>query len=139
MSSRHPGMISWLVVLTSKNDNPSSFPSEVLHVCWQASPPPPQKKGGSPYQNYCHFSTSYFFFYYYYYYIFFFLGGGGFVKNSRQCCSPCEKKKSAPSTPRGLVSIISLSCGRQKGPSMMTRYARSYSLQKGPSLEDSVE
>ena len=31
------------------------------------------------------------------------------------------------------------SCGRQKGPSMMTRYARSYSLQKGPSLEDSVE
>ena len=30
-------------------------------------------------------------------------------------------------------------CGRQKGPSMMTRYARSYSLQKGPSLEDSVE
>ena len=27
----------------------------------------------------------------------------------------------------------------QKGPSMMTRYARSYSLQKGPSLEDSVE
>ena len=24
------------------------------------------------------------------------------------------------------------SCGRQKGPSMMTRYARSYSLQKGP-------
>ena len=33
----------------------------------------------------------------------------------------------------------SSSCGRQKGPSMMTRYARSYSLQKGPSLEDSVE
>ena len=32
-----------------------------------------------------------------------------------------------------------LSCGRQKGPNMMTRYARSYSLQKGPSLEDSVE
>ena len=31
------------------------------------------------------------------------------------------------------------SCGRQKGPSMMTQYARSYSLQKGPSLEDSVE
>ena len=31
------------------------------------------------------------------------------------------------------------SCGRQKGPSMMTRHARSYSLQKGPSLEDSVE
>ena len=31
------------------------------------------------------------------------------------------------------------SCGRQKGPSMMTRYAHSYSLQKGPSLEDSVE
>ena len=30
-------------------------------------------------------------------------------------------------------------CGRQKGPSMMTRYARSYSLQKGPSLEDGVE
>ena len=30
-------------------------------------------------------------------------------------------------------------CGRQKGPSMMTRYVRSYSLQKGPSLEDSVE
>ena len=30
-------------------------------------------------------------------------------------------------------------CGRQKGPSMMTRYARSYPLQKGPSLEDSVE
>ena len=26
-----------------------------------------------------------------------------------------------------------------EGPSMMTRYARSYSLQKGPSLEDSVE
>ena len=36
------------------------------------------------------------------------------------------------------VSVYS-SCGRQKGPSMMTRYARSYSLQKGPSLEDSVE
>ena len=32
-----------------------------------------------------------------------------------------------------------LLCGRPKGPSMMTRYARSYSLQKGPSLEDSVE
>ena len=31
------------------------------------------------------------------------------------------------------------SCGRQKGPSMMTRYARSYSLQMGPSIEDSVE
>ena len=27
----------------------------------------------------------------------------------------------------------------RRGPSMMTRYARSYSLQKGPSLEDSVE
>ena len=36
------------------------------------------------------------------------------------------------------ASVLS-SCGRQKGPSMMTRYARSYSLQKGPSLEDSVE
>ena len=35
--------------------------------------------------------------------------------------------------------INNSSCGRQKGPSMMTRYARSYSLQKGPSLEDSVE
>ena len=34
---------------------------------------------------------------------------------------------------------ISSSYGRQKGPSMMTRYARSYSLQKAPSLEDSVE
>ena len=34
---------------------------------------------------------------------------------------------------------INSSCGRQKGPSMMTRYARSYSVQKGPSLEDSVE
>ena len=32
-----------------------------------------------------------------------------------------------------------LSCAQQKGPSMMTRYARSYSLQKGPSIEDSVE
>ena len=39
--------------------------------------------------------------------------------------SPCQNYKSL--------------CGRQKGPSMMTRYARSYSLQKGPSLEDSVE
>ena len=29
--------------------------------------------------------------------------------------------------------------GRQKGPNMMTRYARSYSLQKGRSLEYSVE
>ena len=36
-------------------------------------------------------------------------------------------------------SGLHLSCGRQKGPSMMTRYARSYSLQNGPSLEDSVE
>ena len=35
--------------------------------------------------------------------------------------------------------LKNLSCGRQKGSSMMTRYARSYSLQKGPSLEDSVE
>ena len=37
------------------------------------------------------------------------------------------------------ASVINSSCGRQKGLSMMTRYARSYSLQKGPSLEDSVE
>ena len=34
---------------------------------------------------------------------------------------------------------VNSSCGRQKGPSMMTRYTRSYSLQKGPSLEDSLE
>ena len=39
-----------------------------------------------------------------------------------------------------LVSLEYISlCGWQKGPSMMTRYVRSYSLQKGPSLEDSVE
>ena len=37
------------------------------------------------------------------------------------------------------ILFCNSSCGRQKGPSMMTRYARSYSLQKGPSLEDSVE
>ena len=38
-----------------------------------------------------------------------------------------------------LILTNNSSCGRQKGPSMMTRYPRSYSLQKGPSLEDSVE
>ena len=37
------------------------------------------------------------------------------------------------------INLTNTSCGRQKGPSMMTRYARSYSLQKGPSLEDIVE
>ena len=45
--------------------------------------------------------------------------------------------------PQASVVCVNLShsssCGRQKGPSMMTRYARSYSLLNGPSLEDSLE
>ena len=48
----------------------------------------------------------------------------------------CGLSSSSTNSPR--FKMYRSLCGRQKGPSM-TRYARSYSLQKGPSLEDSVE